>query len=149
MTKFAAAFAFFVLIGLTACTEEPANDVAAIEVVNDAAGELDAAFEAQDAEKVRALMTDDHLSVTPYYGAPQSVEDVLASLPDLKYEQSDVSEPTVTMLGSDAAMRTLTARIGGTYKEQAFSDKVFITSILTKQDGKWLERFYQATRVAP
>lgn len=146
MPKLLAALSALIFVALTACTQD---DVATVEAVDNAVGELDEAFEAQDAEAVKALMTPDHLSVTPYYGEPQSVDAVIASLPDLKYEQSDLSEPKVVLLGPDAAMRTLTAKIEGTFKDEAFSEKVFITSILAKQDGKWLEQFYQVTRLAP
>jgi hypothetical protein len=31
-------------------------------------------------------MTADHIAVTPYYSAPQSVAEQIASLPELKYE---------------------------------------------------------------
>lgn len=106
-------------------------------------------FEAQNVNAAKALMTPDHLSVTPYYGTPQSVDEVLASLPDLKYEQTDESELKVVLLGDDAAMRTLTAKVDGTFKGEPFSYKVFITAILVRQNGKWLERFYQVTRLAP
>jgi ketosteroid isomerase-like protein len=146
MTKLLAALSVLIFVSLAACTQD---DVATVEAIDNAVGELDGAFEAQDAKAVKALMTSDHMSVTPYYGAPQSVDEVLASLPDLKYAQTDLSEPTVVLLGPDAAMRTLTAKVDGTFKGEAFSDKVFITSILVKQDGKWLEQFYQATHLAP
>ena len=46
-------------------------------------------------------------------------------------------------------MRTLTAKFDGTFEGRSLSGDVFITSILVKQDGKWLERFYQVTRIAP
>lgn len=146
MWKLFAALSVLIFVSLSACSQ---GDVATIEGVDDAVGELDEAFEAQNAEAVKALMTPDHLSVTPYYGAPQTVDEVLASLPDLKYEQTDLSEPKVVLLGTDAAMRTVTAKIEGTFKGESFSDKVFITSILSKRDGKWLEQFYQVTRLAP
>lgn len=146
MRKFLAAVSVLIFVSLGACTQE---DVATMEAIDDALGELDEAFEAQNAKAVKALMTPDHLSVTPYYDAPQSVAEQIASLPDLKYEQTNLSEPKVVLLGSDAAMRTLTAKIEGTFKGEAFSEKVFITSILAKRDGKWLEQFYQVTRLAP
>lgn len=146
MPKPLAALSLLIFVALAACSQD---EVVKIEAIDNAVGELDAAFEAQDAKAVKALMTGDHLSVTPYYGTPQSVEDVLASLPNLKYEQTDLSEPKVVLLGCDAAMRTLTAKVEGTFKGESFSDKVFITSILTRQDGKWLEQFYQATHLAP
>ena len=125
------------------------SDVVAIEAVDDVVAKLDEAFEAQDAATVKSLMTPDHLSVTLYYGTPQSVDEVIASLPDLKYDQTDLSEPKVILLGRNTALRTLTGKVEGSLKGKAFSDKVFITAIVVKQDGKWLERFYQVTHLAP
>ena len=72
----------------------------------------------------------------------------IASLPELKYKQTNLTEPTVTMLSPDVAMRTFTAKLDGTFKGQSFSDSVFITSIMVKQGGTWLERFYQVTDLA-
>jgi Domain of unknown function (DUF4440) len=146
MPKLLVALAAVILIALTSCTQD---DVARTETVDNVVAQLDAAFEAQNVNAAKALMTPDHLSVTPYYGTPQSVDEVLASLPDLKYAQTDESEPKVVLLGDDAAMRTLTAKVDGTFKGEPFSYKVFITAILVRQNGKWLERFYQVTRLAP
>jgi hypothetical protein len=146
MPKLLAAFSAVILIALTACTQD---DVARTETIDNVVAQLNAAFEAQNVNAAKALMTPDHLSVTPYYGTPQSVDEILASLPDLKYEQTDESEPKVVLLGDDAAMRTLTAKVDGTFKGEPFSYKVFITAILVRQNGKWLERFYQVTRLAP
>lgn len=146
MQKILTALLLLTFLTLTACTQD---DAAKIEAIDNAVGELDAAFEAQDAKKVKALMTPDHLSVTPYYGTPQTADDVLASLSELKYEQTDLTEPKVVVLDCDTAMRTLTAKVEGSFKGERFSDKVFITSILVKQDGKWLEQFYQVTKIAP
>jgi hypothetical protein len=146
MPKLLAVFSAVILIALTACTQD---DVARTETIDNVVAQLNAAFEAQNVNAAKALMTPDHLSVTPYYGTPQSVDEILASLPDLKYEQTDESEPKVVLLGDDAAMRTLTAKVDGTFKGEPFSYKVFITAILVRQNGKWLERFYQVTRLAP
>ena len=146
MPKLLAALSALIFVALTSCTQD---DVARTETIDNVVAELDAAFEAQDIKAAKGLMTPDHLSVTPYYGAPQSVDEVLASLPDLKYAQTDESEPKVVLLGDDAAMRTLTAKVDGTFKGEPFSYKVFITAILERQNGKWLERFYQVTRLAP
>jgi ketosteroid isomerase-like protein len=146
MSKLIAAFSVLIFLSLAACSQD---ETATVEVIDNAVGELDAAFEAQNTKAVKDLMTEDHLSVTPYYGSPKSVDEVLATLSDLKYEQTNLSDPDVVLLGPDAAMRTLTAKVDGTFKGEAFSEKVFITSILAKQNGKWLEQFYQATRLAP
>ena len=73
-----------------------AGDVQTIEAIDNAAGMLDEAFEQQDAEAIKALTTPDHLAVTPYYLEPQTVAQQIASLPDLKYQQTNLTEPTVT-----------------------------------------------------
>ena len=103
----------------------------------------------QDAAAVKALMTEDHVSVTPYYGAPLSVAEVIASLPDLKIKQTNLTEPTVAMLAPDVAMRTLTAKLSGSFKGETFDERVFIISIMVQDNGKWLERFYEVTRLGP
>lgn len=146
MPKLLAALSALIFVALASCTQD---DVARTETIDNVVAQLDAAFEAQNVNAAKALMTPDHLSVTPYYGTPQSVDEVLASLPDLKYAQTDESEPKVVLLGDDAAMRTLTAKVDGTFEGEPFSYKVFITAILVRQNGKWLERFYQVTRLAP
>ena len=128
-----------------ACAQE--NDVAA--AIDNVVGKLDDAFEMQDAEAVKALMTADRVAVTPYYGTPRSVDKVIRSLPDLKYEQTDLSEPKVILLGPNAGMRSLTAKAERSFKGKPFSDRVLITSIMMKQDGRWLGKFYQETHLAP
>jgi ketosteroid isomerase-like protein len=148
MRTFLAALCLIILTATVACTQS--SDVTAIEDVDNAVAKLDEAFETRDAAAIKALITPDHVSVTPYYGAPRSVAEVIETLPDLKYEQTDLSEPTVVLLGSDAAMRTVTAKLDGSFKGTPIeAHKVFITAILVKQDGKWLERFYQVTHLAP
>jgi ketosteroid isomerase-like protein len=149
-----AALSLLIVLVVGACDQAgnvtaKGDDVETIEAVDNAVAELDESFEAQDAAKIKTLMTPDHVAVTPYYGAPQSVDDQIASLSDLKYAQTNLGEPAVTLLGPGVAMRTLTAKLEGKFKDKPISHKVFITSILTKQDGQWLERFYQVTHLAP
>jgi len=146
MRTLLAAFTFIIFTGVAACTQD---DVATIEAVDNVVAKLDEAFEAQDAAAIKALMTPDHLAVTPYYGTPQTVDETIASLPDLKYEQTNLSEPKVALLEPDVAMRTLTAKLDGTYKETSFAHKVFITAIVVRHGGTWHERFYQVTHLAP
>jgi len=122
--------------------------LADVEAINDVVGRLDEAFGQQDVETVKALMTKDHLAVMPYRAAPESVEEVIALLPKIKMKQIDLSEPTVTLLGPDSAIRTLTAKFEGSYAGKPMDDKVFVTSIMAKKDGKWLESFYQVTKLA-
>jgi len=112
------------------------------------AAALDNAFERQSAEEIKRVMTADDIAVTPYYGAPQSVDEQIASLPELKYAQTNVGPVKVDVLGPDAAMRTFTARLEGTYKGKPIPSPAFVTAMV-RQDGQWKERFYQITAVQP
>ena len=62
------------------------------------------------------MMTADHIAVTPYYETPQTAAQQIATLPELKYKQTNTGEVKVVVLGPDAGMRTFTARLDGTYK---------------------------------
>ena len=77
----------------------------------------------------------------------QSVAQQIASLPDLKYQQTNLTEPAITLLGSEAAMRRFTAKLEGTYKGKPLTGTVYVTQIMVMRDGKWLERFYQVTQL--
>ena len=125
------------------------NMVATVEGIDDVVGRLDEAFAEQDAETIKSLMTPDHVAVLPYRAGPQSLDDLVETLPELKLKQTDLSEPSVVMLGPDHAMRTLTAKFKGSFAGKPIDSKVFITSIMVKKDGKWLESFYQVTTLAP
>jgi hypothetical protein len=95
------------------------------------------------------MMTADHIAVSSYYGAPQTGAEQIASLPELKYEQTIVGAVKVDVLGPDAAMRTFTARLDGTYQGKPVPSPVFVTAIMVRQDGQWKERLYQITAVQP
>ncbi|MEM9590595.1 MAG: nuclear transport factor 2 family protein [Pseudomonadota bacterium] len=119
-----------------------------VEAIDNAVGRLDEAFAEQDLDTIKTLVTKDHVAVLPYRAKPETMDQLASLLSDIKTKQTDVSEPTVTILGPDSAMRTLTARFEGTYAGKEVDDKVFITSIMVKKDGNWLESFYQVTKLA-
>lgn len=126
-----------------------AGEVEAIEAIDNAAGMLDEAFEARDAEAIKALTTPDHMAVTHYYQGPQTVDQQIASLPELKYQQANLTEPTVTLLGAAAGMRRFTAKLDGSYRGRSLSATVYVTQVMVMRDGKWLEKFYQVTELKP
>jgi Domain of unknown function (DUF4440) len=122
-----------------------ADEAELVEAVNKSATALDRAFEKDDAAAAKALMTSDHISVAPYYGAPQSVADQLASLSDLTYEQSVLGDVSVTMLGPDVALRRFSAELEGTFKGRKVPRRVFVSAVWVKHDGARAEKFYQVT----
>ena len=126
-----------------------AGEPATVAAINAASAALDDAFERQSAEDIKRMMTADHLAVTPYYETPQTAAAQIASLPELKYKQTNTGEVKVVVLGPDAGMRTFTARLDGTYKGKTIPPDVFVTSIMVREDGQWREKFYQVTALQP
>jgi ketosteroid isomerase-like protein len=148
MRKLLTALSFLIFVSVAGC-DRP-NETASTEAVDNVVAELDEAYQTQDVDTIKARLAPDHVAVTPYYGAPYSAAEQIASLPDLKFKQTNLSEPKVVLLGPGVAMRTVTAKLEGTFKGKSISSpKVFITSIVVKEQGKWLERLYQVTQFAP
>ena len=143
-----AAFSFVVFAAIAGCTPSGGN-VADIEAIDDAVGELNEAFQKRDAAAIKALMTEDHVTVTPYYGTPQSVSGQIGSLAELTYKQTNLTEPTVVLLGPDAAIWTATAKLDVTFEGKSLVGKAFLTSVMVKRNGHWLERLFQVTSLAP
>jgi ketosteroid isomerase-like protein len=126
-----------------------AADADTIAAINASSNALDEAFTKKDVAKIKALMTEDHLTVTPYYDGPQTVDDQLASLGEYDWSQTIVGEPNVALLAPDVALRTFTAELKGTFQGKPLPSRVFATELLVKRDGKWIERLYQVTSLEP
>jgi hypothetical protein len=147
--RWLAILASVVICVLLGATPTRSDDGATIAAINKASAELDAAFVKGNPSEIRRAMTSDHLSVTPYYDGPQSVDDQIASLGDLKFSQKNLDESKVILLSPAAALRTFTAEFIGTFKGQKMPRRQFVTSVMVNRDGRWLERFYQATTLKP
>jgi hypothetical protein len=137
---------FLASVGLSPATADDAETIAAINASSNA---LDDAFGARNVEVIRSLMTADHVTVTPYYDGPQSVDDQIASLKELDYGQTFVTEPSVVLLSSDVALRTFIADLKGSFQGEPLPARVFVNETLIKRDGKWIERFFQVTTLKP
>lgn len=144
MQKIAAVVSILIVSALVAFAAR-AGDAEEIDAINKAAAELDAAFAKDDVGTVKQMMTPGHIAVTPYYDGPQSVADQAASLPDLQYGQTIVGDVSVALLGADTALRSFTAELNGSFKGRPLPRRVFVSAIWVKQDGAWVERFYQDT----
>lgn len=122
-----------------------AEDAQTIAAVNASSDALDAAFAARDVERIRALMTPDHISVTPYYDGPQTVDDQIASLAELDYGATIIGEPSVVLLSPDVALRTFSVQMNGSFKGEPLPAHAFVNETLVKRDGQWIEAFFQIT----
>lgn len=129
--------------------EAGATGAETVAAVNASSNALDEAFAKRDVEAIRSLMTADHISVTPYYDGPQSVDDQINSLAELNYGQTIVEEPTVELLAPDVALRTFIAELDGSFEGAPLPKRAFINETLVKRDGRWVERFFQITAQEP
>jgi hypothetical protein len=77
------------------------------------------------------------------------VDEQIASLGDLKFSQKNLDEPKIILLGPTAALRIFNAEFIGTYKGRNMPRRQFVTSVMVNRDGRWVERFYQATTLKP
>jgi uncharacterized protein (TIGR02246 family) len=146
MRQIAALLSLLVLFGFGPNLAQAADvDEAA---VNAAAKALDDAFASGNAAEIKKLMTADHVSVTPYYDGPQTTDQQIASLPELKWTEIIEGTVKVSALGPDAAMRNFISKMDGTFKGKTLPSRAYVTEILVKQDGAWVERFYQVTTLA-
>jgi ketosteroid isomerase-like protein len=127
-------------------TDAP-KDNAAKNQVRSAITTLNTAFERRNASAIRQLMTDDHVSVTAYYGGPMSKAEQLASLPDLNLLEYTAGELQVHFLGKDVALVTYSLTQKGTFKGKKVPPHNYAAAIWVNRNGKWLEAFYQDTPV--
>jgi ketosteroid isomerase-like protein len=120
------------------------EDTAGKQVVK-ALDALNKAFENGDAKSARALMTDDHVAVTSYYGGALSRDALLKSLPDHKLLEYKAGKMNVRLLGKDTALITYDLGMKGTYKGKPVPVRSHASSIWVNKGGKWLEAHYQET----
>jgi len=130
------------VIAVPARSDDPAAEVGkALDALNQA-------FAKGDAKAVAALMTDDHVAVTPYYGKPLGKDEQLKSLADHKLTEYKSSKVKVQPLGADAALVTYEAAMTGTYKGKPVPAKCFASAVWVRKQGVWREAFYQETALA-
>lgn len=144
MRSLAAVLSLVILVAGAALTSRAA-DADTVAAINASSNALDDAFAKSDVETIKKLMTPDHITVTPYYDGPQTVQDQIDTLKELDWSQTIVGDVAVSLLGPDAALRTFTADLKGTFQGKTLPARVFVTEVLVKRDGNWIERFYQVT----
>ena len=132
----------FAVASVAPVTADEAGDITAIKAGMAA---LDDAFDSGDGNAIRALMTPDHLAVVFAYKGPQTVDEQIASLKDLKIETYDEIPPTIATLGPDAALATHELSYRGTFEGNPLPERVFASEVWVRVDGKWLQKFYQET----
>jgi Domain of unknown function (DUF4440) len=129
-------------VGPVAAAADDLGDIQA------ARAKLDRAFEQQNADAIRGMMTPDHIAATSTYGGAITTAEQIASLPDLKVTFTDVTPPKIDVFGSVAALVTYEESLNGTFRGKPLPGRVFVSEIWVKLDGGWLEKTYQETVIS-
>lgn len=145
--KLTAKLSLVLAAGLLLATDAPQDKGAAKDVAT-AINALNDAFLKGKPDLVRQLMTDDHISITSYYGGPQSKDEQLKSLPDLKMTDYSPGEIKVTFVSKDVALVTYPLAQKGTYKGKPLAPTNYSAAVWVNREGKWLEASYQETALA-
>jgi ketosteroid isomerase-like protein len=126
----------------------------AVQARADTAGEVErsvraiqAAFDKGDADTLRGLMTEDHVSTLTYARFSNAAE-LLKALPDYKFLEYKISGLEVKALTEDVALASHQATIEGTYKGREVLSPVQVTTVWVKRGGKWHQAYYQETPVS-
>jgi uncharacterized protein (TIGR02246 family) len=107
---------------------------------------IQAAFDNGDADTLRGLMTEDHVS-TMTYARFSSAAELLEALPDYQFSEYLFSELKAQLLTPDVALAWHQATIKGTYKGREVPSPVKVTTVWVKRGGKWRQASYQETPV--
>lgn len=134
-----------VAVGLLLGADAPKND-AAIKDVEKAILALNKAFEKRDTEAIKALTTDEHVSITSYAGS-QNKAAQLKDMPELKITEYKEGDLKVTLVSKDVALVRYHLTQKGTYRGKALPLKSHATAVWVQRGGKWLETAYQETPI--
>jgi ketosteroid isomerase-like protein len=114
------------------------------EEVERAVRSIQAAFDQGDADTLRGLMTEDHVSTLTYAHFSNAAE-LLRALAEYKFSDYKISDLKVKPLTTDVALASHQATIKGTYNGSAVPSPVQVTTVWVKRGGKWLQVSYQET----
>jgi len=107
--------------------------------------ELDRAFKDHDEDKLRQLMTGDHVAIIAGHGEPLTNAAFVGRHTEYdltSFETSDVAE---TMLSPDVTLITYHVSQSGSYAGNPLPAKAFASEIWVKNAGQWRQRLFQTT----
>jgi uncharacterized protein (TIGR02246 family) len=108
---------------------------------------IQAAFNRGDADTLRGLMSEDHVSTLTYARLSNAAE-LLKALSAFKFSEYKISELKVKVFTTDVALASHQATIKGTYKGRAVPSPVQVTTVWVERSGTWLQASYQETPLA-
>src|SRR5262249_34083692 len=98
---------------------------------------IQSAFDNEDRETLRGLMTKDHVTIMTYAQSSNAGE-LLKSLSDSTFPEYKSSHQRVKFLTQEVALASHHATIKGTYNGKEVPSPVHVTTVWLKRRGEWL-----------
>jgi hypothetical protein len=98
-----------------------------------------------DADAYRALHTPSFFTVSSQGVTDRRQSEASALDPGVHFDRYDLSNFAVTFVEADAALVTYCVKAAGSDHGRQFLVNSFATSLWVKQNGGWLNAFYQAS----
>ena len=130
-----------VAAGIVAAPDETPDVVGDVQR---AVRSVQTAFNKGDVDTLRALMTDDHVTVLTYAHFSNR-EDQLKLLSEFRFSTYKIAGLRVRSLSPELGLVTYKAVIQGTYKGKEVPSPVQVGEVWVERDGKWLQASYQET----
>ncbi|WP_421725111.1 nuclear transport factor 2 family protein [Bauldia sp.] len=131
-----------IIVSAPAVADDP--DLTEFDAIRD---ELNAAFAAQNVDKIKTMMTPDHVAATTYYGGPLDTPTELEAVLKFNVDEAEFTPSKVSLLAPTVALVTYENTYVGTFDGEPLPPKVFVSEIWVQQDGTWLQRLYQETPI--
>jgi hypothetical protein len=103
----------------------------------------------RDADAYKALHASNFFTVSGGGVTDRSHSEASALDAGVRFDQYDLSDFSVTFMGSDAVLVTYRVKATGLDHDRKFVMDSYATSLWMKQNGRWLNAFYQATPAKP
>ncbi|MEM6460799.1 MAG: nuclear transport factor 2 family protein [Pseudomonadota bacterium] len=111
---------------------------------------IEKAFSEKHEEAIARLLMTDHVAAISVPDTPMNLKQELAVEPDvINFKQIVTCDKSVSFLGPDTALITFVADFQGSFREEPLPARGFVTAIMVRRDGQWLERLYQVTEFNP
>ncbi len=147
MVRFATAWFAALCLALVVSPAWSADETAARAEIRAAIDGLIAAFEAGDADRIRSLMTPDHVAVSPNYARAYSVDDQIGSLGDLDYRVVKIGALAIDLIDADVALVSQELTVEGSFRGSPLPEEIYVTQVWVRRDDRWLQRLYQETDI--
>lgn len=106
---------------------------------------LNRAIAAGEVERVKFFTSNDHRDVTHVGSSSIPLWQRIGKQRVVGYGREIVSDVLVEEIAPGVAMQSFEAKMHGVFEGVPIPERVAVTIIWQKQDGRWVERFYQHT----